>query len=49
VAVGTVMTRLARCHAALHAMEDNGAPVPVQTGGPVRPGQEAPRGREWAA
>jgi RNA polymerase sigma-70 factor (ECF subfamily) len=49
VPVGTVMTRLARCHAALHAMEDHGAPVPVQTGGPVRPGQEAPRGREWAA
>lgn len=49
VPVGKVMARLARCHTALHHFEDHGAQVPLQQGGPVRPGQEGPRGHEWAA
>ncbi len=49
VAVGTIMTRLARCHAALHHFEDHGGASQIPAGAIVRPGQEAPRGREWAA
>jgi RNA polymerase sigma factor (sigma-70 family) len=55
VAVGTIMTRLARCHAALNHFEDHGASVPPPSGQPIRPGQQdgprgdGPRGREWAA
>jgi RNA polymerase sigma-70 factor (ECF subfamily) len=49
VPVGKVMTRLARCHQALHHFEDNGGAMPVQPGVHIRPEQEGPRNREWAA
>jgi len=49
VAVSTVMTRLARCHQALHHFEDYGSAATMPTGTVQRPAQEGPRGREWAA
>jgi RNA polymerase sigma factor (sigma-70 family) len=49
VPVSAVMTRLARCHAALHQFEDYGSSAPLPAGATPRPGPEAPRSREWAA
>jgi DNA-directed RNA polymerase specialized sigma24 family protein len=49
VPVSKVMTRLARCHQALHTFEDNGGAMPATLGGPSRADQDGQRGREWAA
>jgi RNA polymerase sigma-70 factor, ECF subfamily len=49
VPVGTVMTRLARAHAALAERNDNGVPANHLAAGTLKHAQEGPRGREWAA
>jgi len=48
VPVGTVMTRLARAHAAFSERQDQSVPVAVAAG-TIKAAQEGPRGREWAA
>jgi RNA polymerase sigma-70 factor (ECF subfamily) len=48
VPVGTVMTRLARAHAALAQRGDQGVST-VIAASTMKPAPEGPRGREWAA
>lgn len=51
VPVGKVMSRLVRCHQALHHFQDSAGAMPSPPGpGPAgRHEQDGPQGREWAA
>lgn len=49
VPVATVMSRLARCHAALVDFEDQGTVPAFAVNAASRAGQEGARSREWAA